>query len=538
MRILPALALCVLFAACSTEEVSGGSFELKLPDRLTVDRGRTAHLQVEFLREKGFTDVVEVSFASLPEGVTAPAVSSREGGLAVLLEINAGGAARPGTVATVELRASGGGVTRTGSVELILEDPGGLLDDSLGEEGAFVVENVPGMRATCGLGVDAQGSAFILQMHDGDYVLEKRDTQAALDSRFGDGGRVRLGLGTDYPKVSCGLAVLGDGSVLVAGTAGRFLTPMDVFVAHIGVDGRLDTGFGTAGIARVSFEDDVEMFELLTDLDVASDGRIFITVMQQYGRFAFARLTPAGALDTGFGAQGFVRGARTGDEQASVHGELRLALQPDGKLLLGSTWQRTPDPTDQWRLDVRRFLADGALDLQFGEQGRRTVATGTTERPGSIFSLAPRPDGRILVTARARFVPEGPVIHLIQLQADGTLDSTFGVQGMRTLPAEPHSLIGMHARPMQDGRIWAPGAFQLAGRSQLALWRFTPEALPDMTFHGGQPVSTDWEYPAGSEGLSLVEFGDAAVLPDGRWLLLGEMAKGMERGMMLARFWP
>ena len=141
------------------------------------------------------------------------------------------------------------------------------------------------------------------------------------------------------------------------------------------------------------------------------------------------KLTASGALDPSFAEGGVDMLARQpriqpGHGRGVMRESSALAVQPDGKILVGGTDSRT--------VVVDRLTATGALDPTFGEHGifftnRETEgedeARGGGEGyfyPGEARSILVEPSGRIVVVG----------IRLVYaLRPDGRLDRHFGYPG-------------------------------------------------------------------------------------------------------------
>ena len=146
------------------------------------------------------------------------------------------------------------------------------------------------------------------------------------------------------------------------------------------------------------------------------------------------KLTPAGALDPSW--PGNVFGP---SENSSLANFSVLALQPDGRLLIGGAFF---SHNGQPRSNLIRLNRDGTWDSTF------TPAAATTAQ--SITSLALQSDGKILVT-------NGGVMPL-RLLPNGSLDSSFQPQPLPPVPSavSPNDLRSWQTRAVSvapDGTI-------------------------------------------------------------------------------------
>ena len=161
---------------------------------------------------------------------------------------------------------------------------------------------------------------------------------------------------------------------------GRFIafgsSPQGMFAARLNSSGLLDTTFGAGGFAQISFAD---LHNLPLPLDraragaVDAQGRIYLCGHIQYNNLtdntvmAFARLTPGGALDTSFSADGRVlRPFIDVLPSSTVAG-----CEVDGQnRLIAAVQTGVPLNGDFGAL---RLLPDGSEDLRFNAIGQTRV---------------------------------------------------------------------------------------------------------------------------------------------------------------------
>ncbi|MDQ3799678.1 MAG: hypothetical protein M3384_09520, partial [Acidobacteriota bacterium] len=215
--------------------------------------------------------------------------------------------------------------------------------------------------------------------------------------------------------------------------------------------------------------------------------------------FYLRKFTPSGAVDTSFGTNGFVRtNFHTQFDGVPGHDTPQvLKVQPDGKIVFAgqcTVLQIAPFPSPQFGQDacVVRYNANGTLDSSFGgfpipvscgnetcsipiDPGKAIFQTGFRsdgrfgETSGKFFDMAIQPDGKIVLVGETRNTTNsstttGWVSIIVRLNANGTLDTTFGTNGIvrSTAPAAPAGcnlaqtqFSGVLVQP--DGRIIAVG---------------------------------------------------------------------------------
>lgn len=253
--------------------------------------------------------------------------------------------------------------------------PDGSLDGTDFALADFGGEDHPGAAAAgpdgtivvVGTSTPAGGSAGVI-------AVARYASDGSLDKTFAQTGKTTLG-----PGDATAVLVQPDGRILVVSRSDLG----DPFITRLTSDGRRDVTFGDGGTAAGGFAGEPAATEIAAAL--RPDGTIFVAGSEVYGAaLAVGRLSPGGALDTGFGSGGstsFAFGL------ASVGAA--AALQPDGKLVVaGATLVGIGA-----NLGVARLLGDppalpdGSEDPGPGKQpptarcaGRRATIVGSSGR--------------------------------------------------------------------------------------------------------------------------------------------------------------
>src|SRR5690606_9548433 len=97
-----------------------------------------------------------------------------------------------------------------------------------------------------------------------------------------------------------------------------------------------------------------------------------------------------------------------------------IALQDDGKIVLCGDIQSRSESL------VMRLNSDGSLDTTFNGTGIFTMHYGNNSE--SLQKVIIKPDGKIVAGGHTQFNSNVGFL-IIQLLPDGTLDSSFGVNG-------------------------------------------------------------------------------------------------------------
>lgn len=109
---------------------------------------------------------------------------------------------------------------------------------------------------------------------------------------------------------------------------------------------------------------------------------------------------------------------------------LSIVRLPDGRLLVGGEAGQAYFPYLRDML-LARFASDGTLDATFGTDGVVLTPVGT--RRSIVRSVLLQPDGKVVVAGTLDDRYPGADIVLARHEADGALDATFGVGGLLTL---------------------------------------------------------------------------------------------------------
>jgi uncharacterized delta-60 repeat protein len=156
-----------------------------------------------------------------------------------------------------------------------------------------------------------------------------------LDTTFGTGGKVLIGVGTGQNDLTRAMTIDSAGNIYVAGIAAS-TTSNDFAVIRLLPSGQLDSTFGTGGKKVVDIGTNTNDRAIAMTLD--STGNVYlagVTDLNTRDQFTVVRLTKAGAIDLLFGASGH---ALVDNPTTSNDSCCAIALESDGSIFLtGST---------------------------------------------------------------------------------------------------------------------------------------------------------------------------------------------------------
>ncbi len=266
--------------------------------------------------------------------------------------------------------------------------------------------------------------------------------------------------------------------------------------SSLAATGSLLSAFGTSGFSLVSHGS----LDVAAAVAIQSDGKI-VTAGETKSSTGTAemistRMTPAGVLDPTYGNGGIVTVDINGSSCANA-----LVIQPDGKIVLAGAGN------GNGALDFAavRLLPNGALDTSFGTGGVTTVPIGSYAIANGIVL---QPDGKLALGGAATVSQNEAAI--ARLNADGTLDTSFGGGGTATVPL-PSAAWGIGLQG--DGKLVLAGQQTSSGTQAYMAARFTASGAADTGF-GSQGVVT---LPVGS----WAQANGIGIQPDGRIVISG-----------------
>ena len=335
----------------------------------------------------------------------------------------------------------------------------------------------------------------------GDFEIIHDDTKD-LDSTFGNDGIV-LYEGTaqwvnDVNDEGRAIELQTDGKILIAGYSFD-----DALILRYNSDGSLDDTFGTNGV--VIFDG---KYDQAFAICLQSDTKIVVVGYSDKNgegdNVLVLRYNSDGTLDTTFGANGIIL-TKVGDYDYGYS----VVIQPDGKIVVAGS---TLKGSDTYAL-VLRYNSDGSLDDTFGTNG---VVKYDGIGSDIAYKAALQSDGKIIITgsSTAANYPNTAYndVLILRYNSDGTLDSTFGKNGVVTYDNFYED--GRDIKIQPDGKIVIVGGISGDINAVLVL-RYTDAGTLDNTF-GTNGVVIYNPYKATEI------YGNSLVLqPDGKIVAVG-----------------
>ncbi|MBC8100492.1 MAG: hypothetical protein H7Y11_13700, partial [Armatimonadetes bacterium] len=189
-----------------------------------------------------------------------------------------------------------------------------------------------------------------------------------------------------------------------------------IWVARYTADGVLDTTFSDDGVQRVAGQD----YDYISALQLDTQSNIVVAALDGTSKIALNRFTANGNPDTTFGVDGIA----VTEVAGGYPGRILFSIDLEGRFVIGAD--------DNSGSDFARYLPDGTLDSTFG-------VNGITNAPfNNLSDLILLPNGQWMIVASYGYYlgadefPFPSDVLLARLNADGTLDTTFGIDGRLT----------------------------------------------------------------------------------------------------------
>ncbi len=338
------------------------------------------------------------------------------------------------------------------------------------------------------------------------------------DPDFGDNGQIQYDWGFDLVHK---VKVQPDQHILIASTGGS-ANNTDFAITRLKPDGDIDQDFGLSG--RV--ETDLGAFEKATDLMLQPDGRILACGLSSLnsGSIVVARMLADGTPDSTFAINGFRLFSLPGlnitsslvemaaDNALGVYIAFQAFISGSQKLCIlhcsasGNVepWGNQPllqlpitGETDGFERCIATD-SDGKIWLAYAEflnnqtiwrvlklnqdgsavSGFENISFSPSTFPGTIREIILRPQGGITLCGYAEQGSGTESLIMVQLNADGSLNNTFGLGGV--LAGSPgFGLKAVSAIQQSDASFLLCG---ISGSNGFALRKVSENGQPDLNF--------------------------------------------------------
>ncbi len=351
----------------------------------------------------------------------------------------------------------------------------------------------------------------------------------SLDKTFGNEGTTVFRFDSNDIIGFRSSAMQLDGKTIVVGKISNpDVDYGDFLVARFTKDGFIDSTFGINGHAHVKFNT-VTAIEA-DGVCIQPDQKIVVVGYSADGLFdteyrgLIARFNTDGSLDASFGQGGMVvsnysfnnqyRTSATIDGKIIVIGQTSnnillsrylsdgtldldfgqngnttytspsngscVSIQNDHKVLVGGTAGNFSGQPD--KMLVLRYLENGSLDQTFGTDG--AVKTDYGLNNDNLLQIGLQSDGKIVGVGKTgvEFDPDDAKIACIRYTSDGQIDSSFGTDGKNTIYFDDTAASGTAVAIQQNDKILIAGYTTISGNFEDVVIRLNANGIQDSSF--------------------------------------------------------
>jgi uncharacterized delta-60 repeat protein/uncharacterized repeat protein (TIGR01451 family) len=219
-------------------------------------------------------------------------------------------------------------------------------------------------------------------------------------------------------------------------------------------------------------------------------------------------------------------GVRTTDIQGTDDGGYALALQPDGRIVVGGYAVNVSGNKD---FALVRYNYNGTLDTTFGTNGK--VVTDFNATSDRIWGVTLQTDGKIVAVGEtvSSVFPGTNDIAVARYTTAGALDTTFGGTGKVTTDHGGGANNSAYAVTMSGTNIVVAGTENVSGNLDFMVARYTTAGVLDATF--GTLGVTTLGFSGGNDVARAV-----AIDGTGNIVLGGYANNGSDDDFAVARF--
>ena len=387
---------------------------------------------------------------------------------------------RQDTIFMAMLNANGGPNMAFDSDGLVTALPGATLDQG------FALALKPDGTTTLA-GFSYSGSSD-------DFAAIQWQSNGTPRTGFGTAGKNVFTSATTTERCYAA-ATQADGKIVLGGYISS--NSNDFHLLRLNTNGTLDTSFDTDGRVSTTIG---ALGEIARALLVQPDGKILAVGYSSNGTnddFALVRYNTNGSLDTSFDGDGRVI-STIGSSTDQGFAALR---QTDGKIVVAGS--AVISGTD---FAVARYTTTGTLDTTFDTDGKATFTMGTGT--DVAYGIAQQSSGKFILGGDA-----SNDFGIIRLNANGSIDSTFGVNGRAITPVGTGTDTCYAIAVQPDDKIIAVGRTHNGTNYDIAILRYTAEGRLDTAFgSGGKIISS----PGSGD-----DYANAVALQNGGSIVVG-----------------
>jgi uncharacterized delta-60 repeat protein len=262
----------------------------------------------------------------------------------------------------------------------------GVLDNTFGAGGIVQTSLDPGFDLAYGVAIQSDGKIVLGgvsfdTLANGEFAVVRYNTNGTLDGSFGNSGKVRTPLGTQWDQANAIAIEPVTGKIILAGR-----TYSSYAMARYNSNGTLDPSFGLGGIASYSIG---TLSEIINTITLTPDLKIIAGGTTQTGNntdMILMRFLNNGSIDVDFGAGGLSIFDLGGTD-------IIFSLAQQGDYLVGAGSRFAPGTGE---FVVMRFDSLGSFDALFNGTLGYNI-TSFTGIAGANAIAIQQPDSKIVL---------------------------------------------------------------------------------------------------------------------------------------------
>lgn len=320
-----------------------------------------------------------------------------------------------------------------------------------------------------------------------DPYLFKLNYNGTMDAGFGNNGMTGKTF-TSGKSIEINAVKTADGNFLMCGTKvrnGDNLTALSRFLP----DGSTDASFGANGIATLQILDSTYSNVQVNDFAVLPDGNILCAASSSIAGLTLYRLSPDGVMDNSYGQNGWLVPdvEQLNLYHSIATGENEIYIVTNGEQYFYDLLTPGYSSNDHAKYSVIKLHTDGTIDPTYGVSGI-ALHNFPVNMINGFKSIAVQPDGKLLLTG-SLYINYGGIYgadedaFIIRFNQDGSADSSFGDQGMMTIDLSWRDVLAT-VSVLADGKIiFAETALDtIPGNSVNKMLRLMPDGSLDPSF--------------------------------------------------------
>lgn len=402
--------------------------------------------------------------------------------------------------------------------------PSGILDNSFDGDGTAIIAVTGGtVESPACVAVQSDGSIAVAgYSYPGPGVrslsIAKLTNSGALETGFDSDGIIVDNFSNN--AFASDIVIQADNKILVGGS--RYLgTEFVSYLIRYNTNGTKDASFDTDGILDMPFPTAGSFgSSYLKEIILANNS---IYCMHDVGNlpgnngFAITKNTMTGTFDNSLNGNGIIQ---SDFDPANFDEGLCMGLSSEGKLYAGG---RAENPYSLSFLGISKFNANGSPDTGFDTDGKLIMNINSSE--DIVNDIIRQPDGKVLAVGITRKTLASPATQYVnqsglamaRYKPDGTLDSSFGTNGLVVEYTVNNSVMANAVALQPDGKIIITGQSKAGG---LGIARYNTNGTIDNTF-GSSGRTNIPSIPIFTSNDVMGPGNDLVILPSGKILVVG-----------------